>query len=167
MQIVGENPVVSDRIREWHLKIPKEFRISQHRNWEVSPPFYLEKNRGSGNHSGLSILADLSNTGKIVPLTNPRAKNLVSVFSITLKNALVHTRFLSKEFCVPEWEYSTVDTPKACREKVNCSINFNYFGWPVRVALRNEFAFEYPKYCYLARKQLDAWTVGIDDLRNP
>lgn len=165
MRIVAGKAAVSERVREWHLKIPQEFRMHQHRKWEISPAYFQDKTRGAGNNAGLRILGELTNTGKIVPMTNPRAKNITSVFSIRVRNDMVHNRFLGKEFCVPEWQYSTVDTQKSCRKKVNCSIYLSYSGWPVGVSVRNDFAIDYAKYCDLARKQLDLWTVRIDDLR--
>lgn len=165
----------------WRLKIPDEFS-TQRNPYGNQKPYtpWAEWKRGwfgyesnPQNNETVVIFSLLSSESKVVPYRASVKGNVA--FGITVRNTLVRTSVAGSDYCAKENELRSTAAkgksllPARCIDRhKNCSIHLNYHGWPVKLSVQKDGIYrDAARACQILRSTIDAWTISVDDLRQP
>ena len=123
---------------------------------------------GRGKYYDIGVAGWLKDD-KIIsnPTDNRKHDFSAEYFAIEISNGLLeHTRFSNENYCISE-DDARIGT--SCTKNVpDCIVYMNYHGWNAYAGVPRETLYKTPDFvCKILRKNLDAWTISIDDLRQP
>jgi len=189
LQYKDDKLVKAQGIQTWRLELPRPVDVHYNvygtwidRNilgafdpkWSFGS-LVFEKN--SDTYQSVSVLSGVDpSTDQIVArgtYWQPKFKGTPTLqFGFTFKNKPILKQLAQNEFCVYGEEYSykrrdAINSGMCVQDNPTCSFIINYKGWLASAVVSKEYFRQQSKkeMCKIARSQIDAWTVQVDDLR--
>jgi hypothetical protein len=143
--------------KNWHIKVPSKY------------VFRLYGSNGDNNpKTGFSanIVFDLHTTsGAVRQLQNGKIDTEWAQVSLYLSNTPVPiAKELKKDICRDTNGETYSNLIRGCKT-YNCQIISSYNGWSTEIIVKKELYDQKEKFCEQISKNLDIWTVNVDDLR--